>query len=131
MMSMRDWAFLASFGLFGLSGLVLILTALRHRDSVTTQAQVTSIEIDYDTDGNKQYYAIFKFKDATGREFTGRSRTRRHMSPYKEGQIITVLYLLLNNPERSTINSFREKYSWPLYIFALGLFAVVVGFLSR
>ena len=130
MMSMRDWAFLTSFALFGLSGLVMIMTALRHHKSITTQAQVTSIEIDYDTDGNKQYYAIYKFKDSTGREFTGRSGTRLHMSPYKQGQIITVFYPS-ENPDRSTINSFREKYSWPLYIFALGIFAVVVVSLSR
>ena len=130
MMSIRDWAFLASFALFGLSGLVMILTALRHRDSVTTQAQVTSIEIDYDTDGNKQYYAIYKFKDAAGREFTGRSSSRLHMSPYKQGQIIMILYSS-ENPEKATINSLREKYAWSLYLFGMGIFAVVVAFLAR
>ena len=129
-MTLRDWAFLASFVLFGLSGLVLILVALRHRGSVTAQAQVTSIEIDYDTDGNKQYYAVYKFRDVAGRDFAGRSGRRLHMSPYKEGQIIKVLYSP-DNPEKSTIDSFREKYAWPLYIFGLGIFAVVVGFLSR
>ena len=76
-MSIRDWAFLASFALFGLCGLVVILTALRHRESLTAQAQVTSIEIDYDTDGNKQYYAVYKFRDMTGREFSGRSGSRQ------------------------------------------------------
>ena len=129
-MSIRDWAFLASFALFGLCGLVVILTALRHRDSVTAQAQVTSIEIDYDTDRNKQYYAVYKFRDVTGREFSGRSGSRLHRSPYQQGQTITVLYPS-ENPEKSTINSFREKYAWALYVFGLGIFALIVGLLAR
>jgi len=129
-MSVREWAFLAATLFFTLSIILWIASLLRYRGYSTAQATVASVEVEFDSDGNKQFYAVYTFRDSMGREFTNRSIARSNFSPYQDGQTLQVLYHP-ENPDRVTINSFREKYAWALTLFAFGIFAVIVALIAR
>lgn len=119
-MTIRDWISLIALTMIGLSVLTSILIAVRYRrEYLSVTARVTSVYKTKDSDHVAHFQAYYTFRDGTGREFEGRSVERAHFSPYHEGQEVKVLYYP-DNPEKSTIDSFRDKYAWPLFLFALG-----------
>lgn len=125
-MNIPNLLLLIAFALIGLSVLTLIFTMIRYnRQYVSVVGRVRSVEKSRDSDNVAEFQARYTFRDQTGREFEGRSVGRAHFSPYHEGQDIRVLYSL-DNPEKSTVDSFRDKYAWPLFLFALGAGLILV-----
>ena len=120
-MTIRDWILLIALILIGLSVLMFTVKAIRYKSQYRAViARVTSVYKTKDSDNVAHYQAYYTFRDQTGRDFEGRSVERANFSPYHEGQEVKVLYLP-DDPEKSTIDSFRDKYAWALFLLILGL----------
>lgn len=129
-MNIRDWIFLIAVGAIGLSFLVFVLQAVRYgRLYEKTTGTVRLIHQYKDTDNVTKYQAYYIYRDEAGRKYEGRSAERANYSRFTEGEQVSILYLK-EDPQKSTINSFRERYAWSLFLAGFSIFLFVCSILS-
>ena len=129
-MDIFNLLFLAALAVAGLSVFVFVVQAVRYGSMYKkTTGTVRLIYQHKDTDNVTKYQAYYVYQDEAGREYEGRSVEHANSSPFREGQQISVLYLN-GNPEKSTINLFRERYAWALFLLWFSLFLFVCAILA-
>ncbi len=120
-------------GLLAGGGLLVGIGVLLYRrtqrflaTAVPTEGTIVDFKVSEDSDGDSNYFPIFRFRDASGQEHQITSNTGTNPPGFKKGQSVGIFYDP-QHPEDACLDTFWRLWIGPIILFTLGGLPAGVG----
>ncbi len=129
----KKMAWIATFGMaylfFSIAFIFILWQLWFIQTSIKTKGLVIDLDRQVKARSNDQFAPIIEFETEKKEKIKLNTEVYNYPADFKKGEEITIFYQE-NNPKNAKIEHFRHLWFWSLVWFGIGLFFLMVGFLS-